>query len=47
MLLINDEVDECIVPLENSIKGTVLETLDLLIEEKNLNKKPTRSFIKI
>lgn len=37
MLLINDEVDECIVPLENSIKGTVLETLDLLIEEKNLN----------
>lgn len=37
MHLINGEVDECIVPLENSIRGTVLETLDSLLEDENLN----------
>ena len=36
-LLINDEVDECIVPMENSIRGTVLETLDALIQNNDLN----------
>ena len=36
-LLTNDEVDECIVPIENSIRGTVLETVDALIEDDNLN----------
>lgn len=30
-LLVKDEVDECIVPIENSIRGTVLETLDNII----------------
>ncbi len=37
MLLVNDEVDECIVPIENSIRGTVLESLDILVEENELN----------
>lgn len=37
MLLRNNEVDECIVPIENSIRGTVLETVDSLIEDENLN----------
>jgi prephenate dehydratase len=36
-LLLNDEVDECIVPIENSIKGTVLETLDVILENRELN----------
>lgn len=35
-LLTNDEVDECIVPIENSIRGTVLETLDNLVDNNNL-----------
>lgn len=33
----NGEVDECIVPLENSIRGTVLETLDSLLEDEKLS----------
>ena len=36
-LLVNDKVDECIIPIENSIRGTVLETLDALIEYETLN----------
>ena len=37
MLLENDEVDECIVPIENSIRGSVFETVETLLENKNLN----------
>ena len=36
-LLINDEVDECIVPIENSIRGSVLETIDSLIDEPDIS----------
>ena len=35
-LLLDDKVDECIVPIENSIKGTVLETLDNIFENEEL-----------
>lgn len=38
-MLVDDEVDECIVPIENSIRGTVLETVDALLENKNLSAK--------
>lgn len=34
--LINKEVDRCIVPLENSIQGSVYETIDILFEKKQL-----------
>ncbi len=35
-LLLNDKVEECVVPIENSIKGTVLETLDNIFENESL-----------
>ena len=35
-LLLDNEVDECIVPIENSIKGTVIETLDDIFENEEL-----------
>ena len=35
-LLLDDKVDECIAPIENSIKGTVLETLDNIFENEEL-----------
>lgn len=34
--LINKEVDRCIVPLENSIQGSVYETIDTLFEKEQL-----------
>ena len=35
-LLREDKVEECVVPIENSIKGTVIETLDNIIENENI-----------
>ena len=35
-LLLEDSVDECIVPIENSIKGTVIETLDNIFENEEI-----------
>jgi len=35
-LLLNNKVDNAIVPIENSIKGTILETLDNIIENEEL-----------
>ena len=35
-LLLNNNVDKAIVPIENSIKGTVLEALDNIIENEDL-----------
>lgn len=34
--LINKEVDKCIVPLENSIQGSVYETMDTLFENEQI-----------
>lgn len=34
--LINKEVDKCIVPLENSIQGSVYETIDTLFENEQI-----------
>lgn len=36
MALRNNEVDEVIVPIENSLQGCVTETLDTLIQNENL-----------
>ncbi|MCL2859153.1 MAG: prephenate dehydratase [Oscillospiraceae bacterium] len=33
----NGEVDKCIVPIENSTQGSVLETIDILLENDKLN----------
>ena len=35
-LLLNDKANECVIPIENSIKGTVIETLDNLFENEEL-----------
>ena len=35
-LLLENKVDECVVPIENSIKGTVLETLDNIFENEEI-----------
>ena len=35
-LLVNGKVEECVVPIENSIRGTVLETIDLISENDEL-----------
>lgn len=35
-LLLNDKVEECVVPIENSIKGTVLETLDNIFDNEEI-----------
>ena len=35
-LLLDDQVEECVVPIENSIKGTVIETLDNIFENENI-----------
>lgn len=32
----NNEIDECVVPLENAIYGSVLETMDTIIEYKDI-----------
>ena len=37
--LIENKVDEVIVPIENSLQGCVTETLDTLIENENINIK--------
>ena len=37
--LINDEVDYSIVPIENSTEGCVTETLDTIIENKDVEIK--------
>ncbi len=34
--LVNDEIDRCIVPIENSLQGCVVETIDTLIADKNI-----------
>lgn len=34
--LVNNEVEEAIVPIENSIQGSVLETVDNLLENENI-----------
>lgn len=35
--LLSDETQMCIVPIENSLQGCVIETIDTLIEFKNLH----------
>ena len=34
--LLNDDVEMCIVPIENSLQGCVVETIDTLIKFDNL-----------
>ena len=35
-LLIENQVEECVVPIENSIKGTVMESLDNIFENEDI-----------
>ena len=35
----NDEIDECIVPIENSLQGCVTDAIDTLIQNDNIKVK--------
>ena len=37
--LTNNEIDECIVPIENSLQGCVTDSIDTLIQNDNIKVK--------